>query len=131
MPESPVPPSHYLLEGGLSGSRQFPLSSRGPPDHRPSLDPPARPFAQALLAAWQDRADRLLDELTDLANLAINTFRQLLSDQNTSPATRLKAAKEIVKLVEAQRPRNAPCPCGSKLKFKRYCANPLNQARAA
>jgi len=125
-------------------------------------------FARALLAARQQKADRLLDELTDLADLAINTFRHLLSDENTSPATRLKAAMEIVKLVEAQRPthrevtveevkfdkidadlslsqvaqtpqparvpnvgRNAPCPCGSKLKFKRCCANLAPQARAA
>ena len=62
------------------------------------------PFAQALLAARQDKADRLLDDLGDLAELAINTFRHLLTDQNASPATRLKAAMEIVKLVESQRP---------------------------
>ena len=122
-------------------------------------------FARALLDARQEKADRLLDELTDLADLAINTFRHLLSDENASPATRLKAAMEIVKLVESQRPaqrqatpeevkfdkidseitlsqvaqakppvrvgRNAPCPCGSRLKFKRCCANPAAQSRAA
>ena len=27
--------------------------------------------------------------------------------------------------------RNAPCPCGSPLKFKRCCGNPVPQARAA
>jgi len=122
-------------------------------------------FARALLATRQEKADRLLDELTDLADLAINTFRHLLSDENASPATRLKAAMEIVKLIESQRPaqreatpeelkfdkieseinlsqvaqakppmgvgRNAPCPCGSRLKFKRCCANPAAQSRAA
>ena len=27
--------------------------------------------------------------------------------------------------------RNAPCPCGSPLKYKRCCGNPVRQARAA
>lgn len=122
-------------------------------------------FACAPLDARQEKADRLLDELTDLADLAINTFRHLLSDENASPATRLKAAMEIVKLVESQRPaqrqatpeeknfdkidseitlsqvaqakpragvgRHVPCPCGSRLKFKRCCAHPAAQSRAA
>ena len=105
-------------------------------------------FARALHAARQDRAGRMADELGDLADLALDTFRQLLTDPQTPAATRLKAAMEIVKLVEAQRPaeaivvepiepieipasapkipanfaRNAPCPCGSSLKFKRCCA---------
>ena len=128
-------------------------------------------FARAYLTLRQQRADRLVDELGDLADLAINTFRQLLSDESASASVRLKAAMEIVKLVEAQRPttlstalagpkfekldtglrvaeiinppktapapkstpvgRNAPCPCGSPLKYKRCCGNPARQARAA
>ena len=128
-------------------------------------------FARACLTLRQQRADRLVDELGDLADLAINTFRQLLSDESASASVRLKAAMEIVKLVEAQRPttlstaladpkfekldtdlriaeiinppktapapkstpvgRNAPCPCGSPLKYKRCCGNPVRQARAA
>ena len=128
-------------------------------------------FARAYLTLRQQRADRLVDELGDLADLAINTFRQLLSDESASASVRLKAAMEILKLVEAQRPttlstalagpkfekldtglriaeiinppktapapkstpvgRNAPCPCGSPLKYKRCCGNPVRQARAA
>ena len=124
-------------------------------------------FARACLTLRQQRADRLSDELGDLAGLAINTFRQLLSDEAASASVRLKAAMEIVKLVEAQRPtaladpkfekldtglriaeiinppktapapkstpvgRNAPCPCGSPLKYKRCGGNPVRQARAA
>ena len=114
-----------------------------------------------------------MDELGDLADLAINTFRQILSDENAPASARLKAAMEVVKLVESQRPttlstalsdpafekldtdlriaelialpqrarpnvntahtvgRNAPCPCGSPLKYKRCCGNPVRQARAA
>ncbi len=135
-------------------------------------------FSRALLAARQDRAEALLDELSDLSELALDTFRQLLSDPNTPAATRLKAAMEIVKLVQNQRPtelarlksdlatdrvfeqilapsnpgtdqtieekgggkneekqpvRNAPCPCGSRLKYKRCCGGPATpiQQRAA
>jgi transposase-like protein len=133
-------------------------------------------FSRALFAARQDRAETLLDELSALADLARDTFRQILSDPQCSAATRLKAAIEIVKLVQNQRPtelaklksdlqtdrvfeemllatvantpipvppqpaaatmervepvekqpvRNAPCPCGSRLKYKRCCGNPL------
>ena len=46
----------------------------------------------------------MLDELGDLADLAINTFRQILSDENASASVRLKAAMEVAKLVESQRP---------------------------
>ena len=120
-------------------------------------------FARALLTLRQQRADQMLDELGDLADLAINTFRQILSDENASASVRLKAAMEVAKLVESQRPtvffepaverlhqdlslaevkhptkpasapvgRNAPCPCGSPLKYKRCCGNPVSQARAA
>ena len=104
-----------------------------------------------------------MDELGDLADLAINTFRQILSDENASASVRLRAAIEIAKLVESQRPkvffepaierihqdlslaevippkspqnaavgRNAPCPCGSPLKYKRCCGSPVPQVRAA
>ena len=119
-------------------------------------------FARALLTLRQQRADRILDELGDLADLAINT-RQILSDENASASVRLRAAMEVARLVESQRPtvffepaveklhqdlsvadvippkppqtaavgRNAPCPCGGPLKFKRCCGNPVRQARAA
>ena len=131
-------------------------------------------FARALLEAHHHRAERMLDELGDLADLAIDTFRQLLSDEKAPASVRLKAAMEIAKLVESQRPtlrettltevkcdrldadlqlhrvaamsatvspppppahfanvgRNAPCPCGSSLKHKRCCGNPVT-ARAA
>ena len=124
-------------------------------------------FARALLSLRQQRADRILDELGDLADLAINTFRQILTDEKAPAATRLKAAMEVAKLIESQRPttffhpvveklhqdlsvaeviapeppqtatktavvgRNAPCPCGSPLKYKRCCGNPVLKTRAA
>ena len=120
-------------------------------------------FARALLTLRQQRADQIIDELGALADLALDTFRHILSDEQAPASVRLKAAMEIVKLVESQRPtvffepvveklhqdlslaevkqppkaasaavgRNAPCPCGSPLKYKRCCGNPVTQARAA
>ncbi len=105
-------------------------------------------IARALPEARHHPAERILDELGDLA---IDTFRQLLSDETAPASVRRKAAMEIAKLVEAQRTtlretastpisrlrqvanapkpaaitppvgRNAPCPCG----------NPVTPARAA
>ena len=64
-------------------------------------------FAQALLALRRDRADHVVDSLAELVDAAINTFRQILTDEHASAGVRLKAAMEIVKLVEAQRPQVA------------------------
>ena len=125
-------------------------------------------FARVLLAARHHRAECLIDELGDLADLALDTFRHLLSDEHAPASVRLKAAMEIFKLVETQRPtvrettiaevqfdrldrdlqlhqvaqaspsaprpsqnvgRNAPCPCGGPLKYKRCCGNPVTQTR--
>ena len=132
-------------------------------------------FSRAWLAARQERAEHLADSLADLHQLACDTFRQILSDDQAPASVRLKAAMEIVKLVQNQRPtelaqlktqlrddrvfndlalaqtanqrppatppvtiapekapvRNAPCPCGSRLKYKRCCGHPVTQARAA
>ena len=44
-------------------------------------------FSRALLAARQDRAETLLDELSDLSQLACDTFRQILSDPQCSAST--------------------------------------------
>ena len=38
-------------------------------------------FARALVAACHHRADLLLDELGNLAGLALDTFRHILSDE--------------------------------------------------
>ncbi len=48
-------------------------------------------FSRALLTLRQQRADQMVDELGDLAGLALDTFRQILSDEKASPSTRLKA----------------------------------------
>lgn len=110
-------------------------------------------FNQILADLRQQRASRLIDELGDLADLAIDTFRHILSDDKAPPAARLKAAMEIVKMVDAQRTtppkveepapapaersqsaaqsatvgRNSPCPCGSSLKYKRCCGDPFRK----
>ena len=111
-------------------------------------------FARAYLTLRQQRADRLVDELGDLA---INTFRQLLSDESawrsskssklnapphslphwqkkcppTSALPRSLPTADAVGPKHIQVGRNAACPCGSPLKYKRCCGNPVRQARAA
>ena len=116
-------------------------------------------FACVLLAARHHRADCLMDELADLAGLALDTFRQILSDGKAPAATRLKAAmptfrettipevqfdrvdrdlqlhgvaQAVPQAPKAQNVgRNARRPCGSPLKYKRCCGNPITQTRAA
>ena len=61
-------------------------------------------FSETLLSLRQQRADRMVDEIGDLADAAIITFQQILIEEKATPSVRLKAAMEVVKLVEAQRP---------------------------
>ena len=65
-------------------------------------------FARTLLEAPHCRAERMLDELSDLADLAINTFRQLLSDERAPASVRLKAAMEIAKQTLRWESRHDP-----------------------
>lgn len=126
-------------------------------------------FNEILSSLRQQRASRMIDEIGDLADLAIDTFRHILTDTSAPAAARLKAALEIVKIVDAQRApapapapalvvttptaeepapalaertqsptsqpatagRNSPCPCGSSLKYKRCCGDPLRRPHSA
>ena len=86
-----------------------PPTRRRPSQHGPLWTRNHPAFARTLLAARQDRAEALLDELSDLSQLACDTFRQILSDPATPAATRLKAAMEIVKTrPESKRPTERP-----------------------
>ena len=85
-------------------------------------------FARAYLTLRQQRADRLVDELGDLA---INTFRQLLSDASASASVRLKAALEIVKIVEAQRPTTLSTALAEKMPADLCVAEIINSPQTA
>lgn len=90
------------------------------------------------------------EQLNELASSALDTLRQLLSSPDTPPAIRLRAALGVLErpgaigqgwqvpepcgrttapvrqpAVELSAPRNAPCPCGSGLKFKHCCGDPV------
>ena len=49
-------------------------------------------FARALLAARHHRAELLFDELGELAGLALDTFRHILSDEPAPASVKFKAA---------------------------------------
>jgi transposase-like protein len=93
------------------------------------------------------------DQLKELSAAALETLRQLLARPDTPPSVRLRAALAVLErpaypaqewqvpepvrlprlpapipepVVEASTPRNAPCPCGSGLKFKRCCGGPAS-----
>ncbi len=108
-------------------------------------------FATALTLGRQEYEAAFHDQLTRLTQLAIDTLEQILNNDKASPSVKLRAALAILKRpsqnkpnawqlpapVEplhltksdtistspgfANTPRNAPCPCGSQLKFKRCC----------
>jgi hypothetical protein len=101
-------------------------------------------FSAALDQACQDHAAEISARLSQVASLAIDTIRQILTDPNASPAVKLRAAiavldrplfpksaaapsqetspKAVAKTAPAtDTARNAPCPCGSGVKYKRCC----------
>src|ERR1035438_2255897 len=101
-------------------------------------------FSAALQEARRDYVAFMNNQLREIAELAIDTIRQTLTDPEISPAVKLRAAiavldrplfpKPIAPLPEeaedlpAVQPapsveiaRNAPCPCGSGNKYKRCC----------
>ncbi len=105
-------------------------------------------FQSALAESQQEFLDLYQDQLLAIANLAIDTIRQLLENAELSPALRLRAALAVIdrplfptQIVPASTlsdtpeprvepgvtphpvaiPRNAPCPCGSGNKYKRCC----------
>ena len=108
-------------------------------------------FRDALEAAKQARIDAVRDEMYALAAPSLAILKHTLQDESASPSLRIRTALAIIKFVathekpntrkepgpeaeihhissllnseseETQTPRNADCPCGSKLKYKRCC----------
>ena len=108
-------------------------------------------FRDTLEAAKQARIDAVRDEMNELAAPSLAILRQIIEDESASPALRIRTALAILKFVttpekptahqdaapetgihhnsslsnvesdEPQTPRNAACPCGSQLKYKRCC----------
>jgi transposase-like protein len=110
-------------------------------------------FRTALEEARRRFTASIADQLNELSAAALQTLRTLLESPDTPPAVRLKAALAVLERPDGARDpgwqlpecvrlprlpaapdhasepaRNAPCPCGSGLKFKRCCgraASPL------
>jgi hypothetical protein len=93
----------------------------------------------------------IADRLNELSTVALDTLRQLLTSPETPPAVRLRAALAVLgrptgfdrgwqlpvsvgrvaiarpapqPAAVTSAPRNAPCPCGSGLKYKHCCGTP-------
>ena len=109
-------------------------------------------FKAALLAAQKEYVETLEFELHELSRGALRTLRELVEDRFAPRALRLKVALAILNQprspkpgwslpeqvevlpapqTEPPAPRNAPCPCGSGLKFKRCCAGRAPLTRPA
>jgi len=101
-------------------------------------------FSAALDQARQDHALEIQAKLCQTVDLAIDTIRHILTDPNASPAVKLRAALAVLDRPIFPKPastapeeapqeatpkpvpatdtaRNAPCPCGSGIKYKRCC----------
>jgi hypothetical protein len=104
-------------------------------------------FRDALEHMRQDVAAHLDAQVRRMADLAIDAIRQILTDPNASPSVKLKAALAVLDRPLFPKPvaaapdqtedppaflpaqpaacveiaRNALCPCGSGIKYKRCC----------
>ena len=113
-------------------------------------------FRESLAQAEYDHAMLHREHAEALAELALNTIREILIDLKAWPSVRLKAALAILQTVSTPPPqppeplcnphplpklhknaqsaakagRNETCPCGSGLKFKRCCLNKSSQTNA-
>ena len=101
-------------------------------------------FRAALAHARQTTAELVQDSLGELTTAAVTTLRDILQNEAHAPSVRLRAALAVIgaaskplpldiekaepePAVSAQSaeptqvPRNASCPCGSGVKYKRCC----------
>jgi len=101
-------------------------------------------FRAALEQGRRDYASHTHAKLKEIADLAIDTLRQILTDPKASPSVKLRAALAVLDrplfpqpvtaqpeefeqfTTETPAPtpeiaRNALCPCGSGNKYKRCC----------
>lgn len=101
-------------------------------------------FRIALEDAKTARAEAIYDQIGDISPLAVITLKAILENEQTAAHLRLKAALAILRPALAPQrihhnssefitnteseetsgasiPRNAPCPCGSREKYKRCC----------
>jgi transposase-like protein len=102
-------------------------------------------FSEALSETRTELTGQLLDKLHEMSGLALSAIRKLLEDPETPAPVRLRAAlavlgrpsgsgwvlPETIPITRSrpaatppapeETPRNAVCPCGSGLKYKRCC----------
>lgn len=138
-------PAQAQVVRSLAAGRSVSAAAREAGLHRSTIhnwlnQSPA--FSEAVRQARQDFQNELSDQLLELSAAALESLRGLLSNPETPPAVRLRAALAILDrplpapagfdetnpIAPAAAPataqpisRSAPCPCGSGLKYKRCC----------
>ena len=122
----------------------------------------SKEFREAVEQARSHYNALIADQLNELSIVALDTLRQLLTNPETPPAVRLRAALAALgrpasfdsgwqlpasvghigiarpapqlapqSAATPSAPRNAPCPCGSGLKYKHCCGSPESAVAAA
>jgi hypothetical protein len=95
-------------------------------------------FSRALDAHRRLRADRIADDLNDLADSALLALKHILDDAQSPTAVRYRAVRKkatsIAKPISSPTTRTGPvrnpsCPCGSRLEYKRCCGALAPQTR--
>lgn len=138
-------PAQAQVVRSLAAGRSVSAAAREAGLHRSTIhnwlnQSPA--FVEAVRQARLDFQIELSGQLLDLSAAALESLRGLLSNPDTPPAVRLRAALAILDRplpapagfdetnpiapagVPAAAPpisRSAPCPCGSGQKYKRCC----------
>ena len=106
-------------------------------------------FVQSVETAHAEFEKQYRTQIAMLIRLALTNIQEILADPKASSSVRLKAALAVLKqdwklpestefdtVPEHSDPlrnemptpkvgRNEPCPCGSNLKYKRCCGNPV------
>jgi hypothetical protein len=153
---SPLSPVQDQVIAALANGASFSDAAAGANVHRNTIGNWRRSstaFRSAFANALYDRAMCVREEAASLAQKAIRTIEEILTDSKVAPSVRLKAALAILAQASApppepppaepsvpqspapqivhnsaQRPepkigRNEPCPCRSGRKFKLCCLN--------
>jgi hypothetical protein len=148
---SPLSPVQDQIIAALSSGVSLTAAADAAGIHRNTISNWLRisaPFRAALAEAQYDRALFIREQAESLADIALQTIREILTDPKASASVRLKAALAILRQASMPLPeppqisipdpanmhknaqmhspktgRNEPCPCHSGRKFKQCCLN--------
>ena len=100
--------------------------------HRYAQKDPLLEFRRSAAIAYQERQQNLLSDISKSLFLGIERWHAGEAQRRLEESARTALAQQMAKSEEPRKPeiaaspklsRNAPCPCGSGMKFKRCCMN--------